>query len=116
MDDLTTPPVLANFSEDRKTFVSCDANNYGIVGVLSQYQEDGNLQPVANVSRRLIDTEGKWNVSEIKLVSVVYTITYFSHFWDKQRFTVSNNHASLQYYKILKILSSEQIDNKVNGL
>lgn len=63
---------------------------------MSQYQKDGILRPMAYVNRRVRDTKGRWSVSEIELLNVVYNVIYFRPLLYKRRFTIINDHVSLQ--------------------
>lgn len=103
---LANPPLLAHFRDDRETVVMTDASKIGIGGILSQYQEDGSLRPVAYVSRTLRNVEYRWSVSELELLSVVYTVNHFRPMLLGRHFTIYNDHACLQYHKNIKNLSS----------
>lgn len=103
---LTSPPLLAHFRDNLDTVVMCDASRLGVGGTLSQYQEDGTLRPVAYVSRTLKNTENRWTVSELELLSVVFVVNHFRSLLLGRHFTIFNDHACLQYYKNIKNLSS----------
>jgi hypothetical protein len=48
----TSAPVLAQFDPDHDVIVETDASNYVSAGVLSQYDDDGILHPVAYFSKK----------------------------------------------------------------
>lgn len=55
--ELSSPPVLAQFSPKKETMVSADASSYGLGAVLLQRQTDGEWRPVVYISRSLTPTE-----------------------------------------------------------
>lgn len=101
---MTTPLVLTYLTENIEIVVSCDVSRRFIV--FSQFQHFGKLGPVCYESRRFRDTESNCSVSEIVLLSVVYTVNYFRPFLCERRFTIFSDHACLQYYKSVKALNS----------
>lgn len=103
---MTTPPVLAFFSEEKDTVLRTDASRRGISGELLQVQEDGTLRPIAYVSRKISNTEGKWSVSELELLAIVYSVNHFRSMLYGKYFEVQSDHSSLQYYKNIKCLTS----------
>jgi RNase H-like domain found in reverse transcriptase len=46
----TTAPILAHFNPDLKCVVETDSSNHALGGVLSQYNKNGELRPVAFLS------------------------------------------------------------------
>ena len=48
----TTAPVLAYFDYTKRTVVETDASNWASGGVLSQFNDDGKLRPVAFFSSK----------------------------------------------------------------
>ena len=57
---LSTSPVLALYHPHRETIVSADASAYGLGAVLLQKQLDGEVRPVAYVSRAMTPTEQRY--------------------------------------------------------
>ena len=55
--ELSSPPVLAQFSPKKETMVSANASSYGLGAVLLQRQTDGEWRPVVYISRSLTPTE-----------------------------------------------------------
>ena len=48
----TTVPILQHFGHDREILVETDASDYVSAGILSQYDNDGILHPVALCSKQ----------------------------------------------------------------
>jgi hypothetical protein len=48
----TMAPILRHFDHDREVIVETDASDYVCAGILSQYDNEGVLHPVAFVSKK----------------------------------------------------------------
>ena len=75
-DLLTSSEVLALYDPSLESAVSVDASTYGLGAVLRQRQTDGELQPVAFISRALTETEHRY-----ALIKKEAFATRLSH-WD----------------------------------
>lgn len=65
-------PALLTVNDDRQFFLHCDASSFAVGAVLSQRDEvEGKLRPVAFFSRKLTDTQLRWDVYEREIFSVV---------------------------------------------
>ena len=61
--------------------------------MLSQPQEDGQLHPVAYVSRALSTTERNYSISEFETLVVVWAISHFNFY---QSVTVYTDHTAVK--------------------
>lgn len=52
-ESITTAPVLRNFDNSKKAVQETDSSDYVNGGVLPQYDDEGNLHPVASYSKNL---------------------------------------------------------------
>ena len=57
---LTTSPVLCLFDVNLETVLSADASSHGLGAVLLQRQKQGDLRPVAYISRSMTPTEQRY--------------------------------------------------------
>ena len=57
---LKSAQVLALYNANRETTLSADASSYGLGAVLLQKQPDGELRPVAYVSRAMSGVEQRY--------------------------------------------------------
>ena len=55
--ELSSPKVLALYNATASTIVSADASSYGLGGVLTQQQANGQWQPISYISRSLSPVE-----------------------------------------------------------
>jgi hypothetical protein len=74
-DDLkntfTSAPVLARFDLDRDVIVETDDSDYVSAGVLSQYDDEGILHPVAFFSKKHSPAECNYEIYDKELIAIV---------------------------------------------
>ena len=58
----TTAPILRHFDHDREIIVETDASDYVSAGILSQYDDDGILHPVAFFSKKHSPAECNYEI------------------------------------------------------
>ena len=64
-------PVLAYYDYSRKTVVETDASNWASGGVLSQYDDEGRLRPVAFFSAKHTAAECNYEIYDKELLAIV---------------------------------------------
>jgi len=67
----TTAPTLRHFDHDRQIIVETDASDYVSAGVLSQYDDDGILHPVAFFSKKHSPAECNYEIYDKELMAIV---------------------------------------------
>jgi hypothetical protein len=67
----TTAPVLPHFDYDREIVVETDASDYVSAGVLSQYDDEGTLHPVAFYSKKHSPAECNYEIYDKELLIIV---------------------------------------------
>jgi len=74
-DDLKTAfmtaPILRHFDYDREIVVETDASDYVLAGVLSQYDDEGTLHPVAFYSKKHSPVECNYEIYNKELLAIV---------------------------------------------
>ena len=93
---LTEAPILVYPSFDRKFILETDASIRGLGGVLSQYQDDKKLHPVAFASRALNPAERNYSITDLETLAVVWGISHFRTYLYGQRVTVYTDHAAVK--------------------
>jgi RNase H-like domain found in reverse transcriptase/Reverse transcriptase (RNA-dependent DNA polymerase)/Integrase zinc binding domain/Retroviral aspartyl protease/Integrase core domain len=85
-------PALLAVDDEKPFFVHCDASAFAVGAVLSQRDgRTGKLRPVGFFSRKLTDTQLRWDVYEREIYSVVAA---FEH-WDMH---LKGTHVPVQVY------------------
>jgi RNase H-like domain found in reverse transcriptase/Reverse transcriptase (RNA-dependent DNA polymerase) len=72
-----------------------DASNYGVGAVLSQNQ-GGEVVPIAFASRRLLEHEIKYSVSEKECLAILWGMEHFKYFLYGTNFEVITDHKALE--------------------
>ena len=58
----TSAPVLRHFDPDKEIIMETDASDYISAGVMSQYEADGILHPVAFLSKKHLPAECNYEI------------------------------------------------------
>ena len=66
-----TAQVLRHFDYDREVIIEKDASKYVSAGVLSQYDDQGVLHPVANFSKKHSLAECNYDIYEKELLVII---------------------------------------------
>jgi hypothetical protein len=67
----TSAPLLAHFDPDWDVIVETDASDYVSAGVLSQYNDDNVLHPMAYVSKKHSPAECNYEIYDKELMAIV---------------------------------------------
>ena len=67
----TTAPRLRHFDQNREIIVETDAYDYVSAGILSQYDDDGILYPVAFFSKNHSPAECNYEIYNKELKAIV---------------------------------------------
>ena len=92
---LTTSPVLALFDPSLETIVSEDASSYGLGAVLLQRQPEGQLKPVAYISRSMTPTEQRYAQIEKEALALTWACDRFSDYLIGLDFHIQTDHKPL---------------------
>ena len=74
---LMSNPILAIFNPDKQCLLFTDASRIGIGAVLMQEQDTGKLHPIGYFSRKLLDYQKGYDVTELECLAIVEAIEYF---------------------------------------
>ena len=77
---LSSAEVLAKYDVSRETVLSADASSYGLGAVLQQTQPNGELHPVAYISRALTSTEQRYTQIEKEALGITWACDRFQNY------------------------------------
>jgi hypothetical protein len=66
--------VLAQWDPDRETILETDSSGYVVAGVLSQYDDQGLLRPVAYYLKKMTSTQSNYEIHDKELLAVICCI------------------------------------------
>ena len=88
--------------------VHTDASGFAVGAVLQQDQGRG-LQPVAYLSKKMLDAETRYPVHEQELLAIIVALrAWRHHLQGSQPFRVLTDHKSLEYFRTQPMLSGRQ--------
>ena len=100
-------PVLALPDPNLPYTVHTDASGFATGAVLSQNQGNG-LQPIAFMSKKMLDAETRYPVHEQELLAIINALGEWRHYLMGAKFKVLTDHKSLQHFKTQPLLSGRQ--------
>jgi hypothetical protein len=103
----TSAPVLARFDCDHDVIVETETSDYISAGVLSEYDDDGILHPVAYFSKKHFLAECNYKIYNKELMAIVCAFEE----WRLELQSVINpihvlsDHKNLEYFTTTKLLN-----------
>jgi hypothetical protein len=103
----TSAPILAHFDPDRDVIVEMDASDYVSTGMLSQYDDDNVLHPVAYVSKKRSPAKCNYDIYDKELMAIVRA---FEEWRPKLQSVINpirvlSNYKNLEYFPMTKLLN-----------
>jgi hypothetical protein len=105
-----TAPILAQFDPERETVVEADSSGWSVGGVLSQYDEQGELHPCAYFSKKNSPAECNYEIHDKELLAIIRCLEE----WDSELrsvkdFTILTDHKNLEYFMKVRQLTERQV-------
>jgi len=109
-EQVSSAPVLRHFDPKRQAILETDASNYVKGEILSQYDDEGVLHPVAFYSKSMIPAEINYHIYDKELLTI---IRCFEHWRPELKCTelpiqVFTDHQALKTFMENKQLSRRQ--------
>ncbi|KAM7297299.1 hypothetical protein ISCGN_022452 [Ixodes scapularis] len=94
--------ILAIFDPGKLCTLYCDASQEGIEAVLKQTDGDGIEHPVAYYSRKLLNHERNYSITDLECLAIVDAVDKWHCYLHGHQFTVITDHAALKWLKTIK--------------
>jgi hypothetical protein len=104
---MQSAPVLVLPDPKLPYVVHTDASGFAVGAVLMQDQGKG-LQPIAFLSKKMLDAETRYPVHEQELLAIIHALSSWRHYLHGAKFKVMTDHHSLRYFKTQPLLSGRQ--------
>ena len=111
------PPVLRHFDYRLPTLVVTDASQYAVAAIILQPGDDSPAEPrvrdwhpIAYFSRKLNDTERRYEVHDQELLAIIDAFKRWRHYLlgSQHPIRVQTDHANLRYFFTTKTLNQRQ--------
>jgi transposase InsO family protein len=109
-NEFTHAGILAYPDESQPFVLEVDASDFGVAGVLSQYDANQDLRPVAFYSRQMIPAERNYEIYDKELLAIHECFREWRHLLQgaQHRVTVLTDHNNLKYFMSTKQLTRRQ--------
>ena len=106
----TSDLILAHYDPDRRTVVETDASDFVSGGVLSQYDDQGVLRPVAFFSQKHTPAECNYEIYDKELMAIVRAFEQWRPELEgsAEVIKVITDHKNLEWFMTTKQLSRRQ--------
>jgi len=104
---MASAPVLIMPDPSLPFVVHTDASGFAVGAVLMQDQGKG-LQPIAYLSKKMLDAETRYPVHEQELLAIIHALKSWKHYLLGSKFVVRTDHKSLEFFKTQPMLSARQ--------
>ncbi|KAG1121331.1 hypothetical protein G6F42_012533 [Rhizopus arrhizus] len=106
----TSKPVLKIFSPDKPCIMETDASDFAIGSVLSQYDDNNVLHPIAYFSRKLKSSEINYEIYDKEMLAIVDSFIHWRHYLQDppHKTLVLTDHRNLEYFLDAKKLNRRQ--------
>jgi len=110
VEAFTTAPVLRHFDYDREAIIETDASDYVSAGVLSQYNDEGALHPVAYISKKHSPAECNYDIYDKELMAIYMSLEEWRPECEgaAYRLQLITDHKNLEYLMTKKLLKCRQ--------
>lgn len=106
----TSDVILAHYDPEKRIVVETDASDYVSAGILSQYDKDDVLRPVAYFSRKHTPAECNYEIYDKELLAIIRAFENWRPELEGSAFPIDvvTDHKNLEYFTTTKLLSRRQ--------
>jgi hypothetical protein len=106
---LTGEDIMIYPDFTKKFYLATDASDISLGATLQQYDDLGNLKPIAYAGRSLKPAEKNYTVTHNELLAVVWSVEYFRVYLETGHFMILTDHAALTHLMKQKTLNQRLI-------
>ena len=109
-DAFTSAPILRHFDPEKQCIVETDASDYVSAGILSQYDDDNVLHPVAFFSKKHSPAECNYEIYDKELMAIIRSFEEWQSELESSPHIIQvlSDHRNLEYFMSTKLLSRRQ--------
>jgi len=96
-DSITRNPVLLVPDPTKGYILHTDASDKALGAVLMQYDDNGNLRPIAYASKTLDSAQKNYSVTDREALAIVWALEHFNTYCEGHKYTAVTDHAALRY-------------------
>ncbi|THC87561.1 hypothetical protein EYZ11_012993 [Aspergillus tanneri] len=108
----SSAPLLSHYDPRNRTRVETDASGFAISAIISQLQDDNEWHPVAFFSRKMTDSERRYDTHDQELLAIIEAFKVWRHYLEGsgEPIVVKSDHANLSGFMrpTLKRLNGRQ--------
>ena len=107
----TSAPILTHWIPDQPLVVETDASDYALAAILSMYNPDGELHPIAFHSQTFSGAELNYDVHDKELLAIYEVFRRWRHYLEGPASPVDvvTDHKNLEYFATTKLLTRQQV-------
>ena len=107
----TTAPVLKHFDPEWEIIMETDASNYVSARILSQYDDEGTLHPIACFSKKQSPAECNYEIYNKELMAIIRCFEEWRPELESSLHPIKvlSDHKNLEYFMTTKLLSHRQV-------
>jgi hypothetical protein len=107
----TTAPILHHFDPEKAKIVETDASDYVSAGILTQYDNEGRLHPVAFFSKKHTPAECNYEIYDKELQAIIRTFEEWRPELEGAAHPISviSDHKNLEYFMTTRQLNQRQV-------
>lgn len=106
----TTAPILHHFDPEKEILVETDASDFVSAGIMSQYDSDGILHPIAFFSKKHSPAECNYEIYDKELMAIIRCFEEWRAELESSPHPIQvlSDHRNLEYFMTTKLLSRRQ--------
>jgi len=109
--EFTMAPTLRHFDQKRETIIETDGSDYVSAGVLSQWDDEGVLLPVAYYSKKHSLAECNYDIYDKELLAIIKALEEWRPKCEGAAYPLQliTDHKNLKYFMTKKLLNRWQV-------